>query len=362
MILFWYVLRQFFRYVWATVCLSLFLFILFDFIHKSTNYFAKYNPTPYAIIQFYIAQLPFQIVQAIPIASLLSSVIVMVMLSRGNEVTAMRAAGMSPWRVAAPLAAGGLILSVSGFLVSEFLVPRSAKHMHFVRKVLIEGNDNFNENEKMHWARNGNQILYFGEYDPSLQTLQRIKLIDISPSFLPIKAVHAKSARYMPEYDYWELQQIHEISFNNKGEVTATSDTSRLTMFLPIEPKKLTSELRLPDEMSIRDLGEMINRGKKYGADILSLRIAWHVKWAYALAAFVISLIGVQFGYRSERTTETVRSVILAFCFGISYWFILSACRALASAGSLHPFFAAWMANFILMIAVGAQLWRINAN
>ena len=93
MTLFLYVLKDFFKYILGTLVLVLFLFIMFDFIHKTTKYLPKYNPETKHLILFYLYQVPNLFVQALPIASLLSSVICMVLLSRTNEITAMRAAG-----------------------------------------------------------------------------------------------------------------------------------------------------------------------------------------------------------------------------------------------------------------------------
>src|SRR5687768_5256436 len=101
--LFFYILREYVKYVIGTIALTIFLFILFDFIHKTTKYFSEYEPTTENIIKFYAYQIPAQLVQALPIAALLASVISMILLSRTNEITAMRAAGMGPWRIAAPL-------------------------------------------------------------------------------------------------------------------------------------------------------------------------------------------------------------------------------------------------------------------
>ena len=44
MTLFLYVLRDFFKYVVGTLLLCVFLFLLFDFIHKTTRYIPRYNP------------------------------------------------------------------------------------------------------------------------------------------------------------------------------------------------------------------------------------------------------------------------------------------------------------------------------
>ena len=121
MTLFFYVLKDYFKYVLGTLSLTVFLFMMFDFIHKTTGYIPKYQPSFFLIAKLYFFQIPSLLVQSIPIASLLASVITMVLLSRTNEVTAMRAVGMGPLRVGMPVAlGGGLYLLSPHFLARLF--------------------------------------------------------------------------------------------------------------------------------------------------------------------------------------------------------------------------------------------------
>jgi lipopolysaccharide export LptBFGC system permease protein LptF len=77
------------------------------------------------------------------------------------------------------------------------------------------------------------------------------------------------------------------------------------------------------------------------------------MKFAYPLAAFLITFLGLRFGYQTERGSETIRGMFLALLLALSYWFILSASKVLCSSGSLHPFFAGWLANiWIFLIAI----------
>ena len=82
-----------------------------------------------------------------------------------------------------------------------------------------------------------------------------------------------------------------------------------------------------------------------------------HGKLAYPFAAFVVSLIGLKFGYKSEQTTGTAGGVLLAFCIGISYWFVMSAGRALGLRGGLPPFVAAWLANAVILGIIMFDAW-----
>ena len=108
--------------------------------------------------------------------------------------------------------------------------------------------------------------------------------------------------------------------------------------------------------MSLGEISQLIGSGIRSGVDVLDYRISWHMKLAYHLAALLISLLGLSFGYRLERTTETVKSLLVAFTIGVSYWFLLSICKALSTMGHLHPFFAGWLANFWLAAVVVWQL------
>lgn len=360
MILFRLILKEYLKFVFGTVLLCLFLFTLFDFIHKTSNYYARYNPSAVLIAKFYFYQTPFQLVQILPIASLLSSVIVMVLYNRSNEVTAMRAAGMNPTKIVAPLAAGGIILSALSYFLNEVVVPVSSQKMHFITHVLIEGDSVHATDEQAHWVRNRNTIFHFEEYEHTSQTLKKIKLVTIGKPFYPKDAIHAERAKYDPKTKLWALHDIQQISITPDGEIRKFSPPNTLRIQLPIEPEKLNMDRRNPDEISVIELADRIASGAKRGADVLNLRIALHVKLAYPLAAFLISLLGLKFGYRSERTTETVRSILIAFAVGISYWFILSSARALSIAGDLPPPLAGWLANGIIGTIVMWQYIRVH--
>jgi len=82
-----------------------------------------------------------------------------------------------------------------------------------------------------------------------------------------------------------------------------------------------------------------------------------HGKLAYPFAAFVVSLIGLKFGYKSERATETTKGVLVAFFIGISYWFIMSAGRALGLRGTIPPVVSAWMANCVILGIISFDAW-----
>ncbi|MGE0171532.1 MAG: LptF/LptG family permease [Oligoflexales bacterium] len=355
MTLFLYVIRDFFKYVFGTLLVCTFLFLLFDLIHKSTNYLAKYNPDTGDLIQYYIYRVPDLIVQGLPIAALLSSVICMVLLSRTNEITAMRAAGMSPLRIGLPIAAGGLILSGLSFSIGEFVLPETSKKMHYVETVLMEKKADYEAEwtEGIRWIKDGNNLYMFRDYDPVNKTMKGFRgYLELGKykTFRPGQTVFADEVIYRPETDDWQLKNVKVVTYWPIGTVHQTTRKEDLVFKIPVEPEKLKLDRRNPNEKSLLELMEAISIGKKSGGDILKLEVDMHVKFAFHFASFIVCLIGLKFGYRSERSVETARSILMAISIGVSYWFILNAGQALGSNGTIPPVIAAWLANVVLFI------------
>ena len=108
--------------------------MMFDFVIKQRA--TQSISLVFFLLPSYIFQI-LLLVQSIPIASLLASVITMVLLSRTNEVTAMRAVGMGPLRVGMPVAlGGGLCLLSPHFLARLFfrLYEKFALHSRSIGK------------------------------------------------------------------------------------------------------------------------------------------------------------------------------------------------------------------------------------
>jgi lipopolysaccharide export system permease protein len=362
MTLFLYILREYAKYVFGTIVLTLFMFTLFDFIHKTTSYFSQYEAETKHIVMFYLFQMPGQMQQALPIAALLASVIAMVLLSRTNEITAMRASGMGPLKVGMPLAFGGLMLTLVSVLLGEFVIPRMAEKMHYVQQVLIEKDSEEELAQGARWVRNGSTMINFKDYDTVTQQLSGLKIVEVRPNFRPKQTIEAAVAEYVAEEKTWAMDEIKITYFHRNGTVERVEKKRDQKFSMPIEPKKLRKERRKSNELSTRELREKMRRGDSSGADTTAYKVDFHMKWAYPFAAFVVSLIGLKFGYRSERATETAKGVLFALMIGIGYWFFLSAGRALGNRGSLHPFLAAWMANVVVLALILWDSWRARVK
>jgi lipopolysaccharide export system permease protein len=78
------------------------------------------------VVEYAVAMTPAFLATVLPIALLLALLYTLTNHARHNEITAMRAAGMSLWRICTPYFIVGLIASAALFALNELAVPRSA--------------------------------------------------------------------------------------------------------------------------------------------------------------------------------------------------------------------------------------------
>ncbi|RYZ60440.1 MAG: YjgP/YjgQ family permease [Proteobacteria bacterium] len=355
MILFFYVLKDFIKYVIGTLLLVVFLFLLFDFIHKTTRYIPRYNPNANLLIKYYIYFIPNLIAQALPIASLLSSVVTMVLLSRTNEITAMRAAGMGPLRLGLPIIFGGFMMSVLSIFVGEIVLPKAATRMHFIEDVQIMRGSETQITEGARWVKNANALYNFRDYDPITNVMTGVRVIETGENFRPKRSMEARLATFRPDQKDWLLEDVKILYFWPKGTLSYSEKKEVIAVSIPVEPSKLKRERRVPAELSSQELMDAIKKGSDSGMDVQSYRVDFHSKIAQYFAAFVVCLIGLKFGYKSERTMETARGILVAIFIGVSYWVIMSSTRGLAIKGIVHPMITAWAANFVIF---GVSVWN----
>ena len=78
---------------------------------------------------------------ALPLATLLTSVMVVGNLAENNELLALKASGVSFARVLAPLFAASMLIAVGTFLCVDRLVPKAYLEMYSLRKNILKTKD-----------------------------------------------------------------------------------------------------------------------------------------------------------------------------------------------------------------------------
>lgn len=135
-----YLLREFL--FWLAVFFGAFLLIWITFdlsfeLHKLQQFHLRGKD----IVKYYIFEIPEFIPIALPVSLLLASLYAITNHARHNEVTAIRAAGISLGRLCMPYVMAGIFFSIALFAFNEFCAPKAADKADEVLRSRVEKRD-----------------------------------------------------------------------------------------------------------------------------------------------------------------------------------------------------------------------------
>jgi len=119
-----------------TVSLVL-IFLIIDFFGKFRMFLSN-HATYMQMGSYFFFRLPMIISQMLPAAVLLSSLVTCGYLSRHNEITAMKANGISIYRVALPILTIAVLISLLIFLLSEWITPYTNDRAENIRIIEVQ--------------------------------------------------------------------------------------------------------------------------------------------------------------------------------------------------------------------------------
>ena len=323
------------------------------------------------IAEYYFYRLPEMLGGVIlPVGLLLALLYALTNHARHQELTAMRAAGLSLWRVAAPYFGVGLLLSVAVYGLNEHWAPESAERAERVRKRYsgdpAEASDRrWKSDLKFH--NDGQQRFWLiGAYNVETGEMRRV--------YVEWKLAGGARRQLLAE---WALRTNGIWTFYNVRQLVPETT-----------PELLPRQEQL-DELAVPELSEtreQINSeikisqlSSKKAAKSVQLTIAeilhykvlhpqlrpsdralldtqLHARLSAPWTCLVVVLVAVPFGAPSGRRNVFVgvaSSIFIAF----AYFILQRLAMAAGTVGSVPPILAGWLPN-CLFATLGIGLLR----
>ena len=133
-----YVIREFLKIFGLSLSSLILIYVVVLFFQKM-NLFSRYNAPFHLIFVYFLYKIPEVTFQfTLPYAILLATLLTLGTLSRHSEVTAMKAGGVSLYRITFPLLLIALMISFFSFLRNEYLVPITYQKTQYPLDVQVE--------------------------------------------------------------------------------------------------------------------------------------------------------------------------------------------------------------------------------
>ncbi len=345
---------------------------LFDLIRKVTE-----AGLPIEIaFQVLFLKLPEFANYALPMSTLLSSLMTYSKFSSDSELIALRSCGISVYRLIIPAIILSLIVTGMSFLLNELVVPaanyeakqtleRALKQDQVIRK----DNNIFYPEYKEQKLPNGetkrvlNRLFYADEFDG--QTMKGLTILDWSQSNSSeniSQIISAESGNWNRSEESWDFFKgtIYLIAPNASYRSIIKFDHQRFQ--LPRTPIDIVSKARDYGEMNIVQAMEYLQAIRLSGDEkkILKLRVRINQKISFPFVCVIFGLVGATLGIQPQRTGKaTSFGIAVIIIFG--YYTLITISNAVGQLGILSPIMSAWFPNMIGFTAGGLLLIRTNS-
>jgi len=295
---------------------------------------------------------PSLIYQVTPIGTLAASLICFTILTKYNEVTAFKAAGVSVHRLAAPVMFASLVISLLLFGFDHFYIPAANRRQEMLRAEIKKKPVATYRRPDRQWVYGqGNRIFNFLHLDPKQNLMSKVNVFELDPKTFHIAhQITADRAQWNDRLHKWVFengvsQETTATGSNYKQFANATATFAELTE----TPSWFVKEEKEYKELNFQELGSYIDELQASGLDTTPLRVQWHKKFSVPLFAFIMAILSIPFAFVGG-TRGAMRGVLTAFIIAIVYWTVGTIFEQFGDLNLLPAAMAAWAPDVIFML------------
>ena len=314
----------------------------------------------YLILEYFLYTIPVFLSQTLPFATLLAALIALGVLARNNEVVAMKAHGISTYRIMIPLFVLAALVTAFIFLSNETIVPYSARKANYIWSVKVKKEEErgFFKLNKI-WYRGENVIYNIRLLEPKEDLLKGVTIYRFDEELNLRQRADAREARWNGYK--WTFYQVVIRDFLPGGKVSTEIYDER-DIPVPERPEDFKKGMKDPNEMTYRELKEYVEKVGSEGYDPTRYIVDLYAKVAFPFLTLIMILMGSPLALAAShgRGGGIAQGVGISIMIGFIYWLVFAISVAMGHSGTLPPFIAAWAPNIFFALIGGFILESIH--
>jgi LPS export ABC transporter permease LptG/LPS export ABC transporter permease LptF len=348
-----YVLREFlttFALVLASLVLLMLVFTFFELLGDIIR-----NRTPLVTVGEYLINLtPAMIYNITPLGVLVAVLVTFGVLTRTNEFTAMKATGISLYRVMVPILVVSALIAVALFLFDQSYLPSANRRQEALRSV-IKGRPAqtfLRPDQKWIFGRQEpgkpGRIFYYQFFDPDENRFANLTVFEFNPeNFSLSRRIFASSAHWEPQLQQWIFEHGWERRIDGEFSVETYPEITE-------QPQYFKKEALQSQEMSFGELKRYIRDLRQSGFETKQLSVQLNIKLAYPIVTLVMAVLAIPFAL-SMGKRGSLTGIATAIGVAIAYWVVNLTFQQLGNVNFLPTLLAAWSPDLLFGLA-GAYL------
>jgi LPS export ABC transporter permease LptF/LPS export ABC transporter permease LptG len=350
-----YVLRDFFLYLGMIVSAFLVLLLVFTLFELLGDILR--NQTPAIVVAEYLLNVaPYLLYTVAPLIMLLAVLITFGLMSRSNEITAIKATGTSVYRIAAPVMVAAAVLAAGLFFADQFYLPHTNKRQEALHNQIKGKPPQTYLRPDRRWIfGQHNDIYYYQFFDADRDQFANLTIFQLDPaSFAITQRIHADRAHWGENMGRWIYEQGWQRILH--GAAIAGYRTFDVSTFPQVSepPSYFKKEVKQYSEMNYEELRRYIRDLQQSGFDVVKLRVQLNKKLSFPLITLIMAVLAVPFSMSAAKK-GAITGVATAVGIAVVYTVVSRLFEAMGDISQLPPALAAWSPDLIFAL-VGAYL------
>jgi lipopolysaccharide export system permease protein len=342
------------------LCLAGFLslFLVVDFIEKISDFVSHDIPAS-DIALYFLAQIPYVAILLIPVATLASTLITLVILARNSEIVAFKGSGVSLLRLSRPFLGAGLVLCALVFLLENLVTPSAAT----VANRIWEGQVRNRRSEPLQrqvrdvWAREVRLLEHFAVYDETRGEALGASFILYDDRLNLSTRIEARKAVFTDEGVRLTDAEVKSYRGMDGVGIPRFDFRRQAELFVPGFPPPPAGLGRQGEtdssELSFRALSETIALLKAEGFYPVRQMVDLQFKFSRPFITLIMIIVGIPIGFWREKGGSVAMGLVPGLLLSFLYLVTMEVSRSVGYAGLLPPLIAAWLPNcFFLLVGL----------
>ena len=318
------------------------------------------------ISKFIVLLMPSFLMFTIPMSLLVAILIGLGRLSGDNEITVMKASGISLYQLSQPIAVAAVIAFISTSIITLFLVPQSnyATKIHLYNVSKQKASIGIREKVFIDYFKG---LLIYAEKIPLDGAFMEgvliadTRLTDEPNTIIAKKAYLISDPKALTVTLRLESGSTHTVDpdlQNYRKMDFAVYDVNLDIGSSLFDEKKLKE--KSSGEMTVLELRERLGKSGLEKQHLREVAIELNKKLSMPMSCLILGLLGIPLGIRTQRSAKSW-SISIAFALVVLYYMLQLGGEALVQTGQVTPFIGTWVPNLVFGLA-GVILFSMTAK
>ena len=351
----WYIIKKFLGTFFFAILLIISIACIFDFSEKVDKLMESKPSFNEVVFDYYLNFIPYFTTLFSPLFIFISVIFFTSKMAYDTEIIAILSSGISFRRLMLPYFMSACFLAAFSFVLSDYIIPEAnRKRLDFENTYVHLKPKNFDKSNVNIQVAPG-VFIQMGRFIASTNTGYNFSMEHVEDNRLVSKLIsdriewnNSLSKWRAVNYRIRNIDGIYE-----SIETGATIDT--IFNLHPNEFKRTDKDIQT---MNLAELNDFINIMRMRGADnVKRYQVEKNKRIAFPFSTFILTLIGVSLSTKKVRGGIGVQ-IAVGITLSFAYILFMQFSSQFAIGGTLSPFLASWIPNFIFMI-IGMILYRL---